>query len=116
MGGSYSPSPGVIYPTLSWLEDMGYTAADSEAAGRKRYRITGEGEAFLAANRAAVEALLARTGEPGAGGAVPAQVLRGMENLKLALRLRLKRSPLDKATAETIAAALDAAAQAVERT
>jgi hypothetical protein len=39
-----------------------------------------------------------------------------MENLKLALRLRLKRSPLDKATAETIAAALDAAAQAVERT
>ena len=116
MGGSYSPSPGVIYPTLSWLEDMGYTAADSEAAGRKRYRITGEGVAFLAANRAAVEALLARTGEPGAGGAVPAQVLRGMENLKLALRLRLKRSPLDKATAETIAAALDAAAQAVERT
>ena len=116
MGGSYSPSPGVIYPTLSWLEDMGYTAAEAEAAGRKRYRITGEGEAFLAANRAAIEALLSRTGEPGAGGAVPPQVLRGMENLKLALRLRLRRGALDQATAETIAAALDTAAQAVERT
>ncbi len=116
MGGSYSPSPGVIYPTLSWLEDMGYAAVESEATGRKRYRITAEGEAFLAANRAAVENLLSRTGEPGAGGGVPAPVLRGMENLKLALRLRLKRGPLDQAAAETIAAALDAAAQAVERT
>jgi len=38
-----------------------------------------------------------------------------MENLKLALRLRLKRGPLVPAAAETIAAALDAAAQAVER-
>ena len=116
MGGSYSPSPGVIYPTLSWLEDMGYAAIESETAGRKRYRITDEGEAFLSANRAAVEGLLSRTGESGAGGGVPAQVLRGMENLKLALRLRLKRGALDQATAETIAAALDAAAQAVERT
>jgi DNA-binding PadR family transcriptional regulator len=116
MGGSYSPSPGVMYPTLSWLEDMGYAAIDAETAGRKRYRITGEGEAFLAANRAAVERLMSRTGEPGAGGAIPAQVLRGMENLKLAVRLRLRRGPLDQAAAETIAAALDAAAQTVERT
>ena len=77
MGGSYSPSPGVIYPTLSWLEDMGYAAVESEAVGRKRYRITGEGEAFLAANRPAVEALLSRTGEPGAGGAVPPRCCAG---------------------------------------
>jgi len=116
MGGSYSPSPGVMYPTLSWLEDMGYAAIDAETAGRKRYRITGEGEAFLAANRAAVERLMSRTGESGAGGAIPARVLRGMENLKLAVRLRLRRGPLDQAAAETIAAALDAAAQTVERT
>src|SRR5262245_12328069 len=36
MGGSYSPSPGVIYPTLSWLEDMGYALVESESTGRKR--------------------------------------------------------------------------------
>ncbi|HEY1413025.1 MAG TPA: PadR family transcriptional regulator, partial [Rhodopila sp.] len=65
MGGSYSPSPGVIYPTLSWLEDMGYTAAEAEEAGRKRYRITAEGEAFLAANRSAVDDLQARVGSGG---------------------------------------------------
>ena len=55
MGGSYSPSPGVIYPTLSWLEDMGYAAVEAEGGGRKRYRLTAEGEAFLAANRAAID-------------------------------------------------------------
>ena len=117
MSGSYSPSPGVIYPTLSWLEDMGYAAAETEDAGRRRYRITTEGEAFLIANRAAVDELNARLGSAGAGARreVPAPVLRGMENLKLALRLRLKQGPLDQAAAQSIAAALDAAAQAVER-
>jgi DNA-binding PadR family transcriptional regulator len=111
-GGSYTPSPGVIYPTLSWLEDMGYAAVEAEG-GRKSYRITEEGAAFLAENRKAADALLARTGD--ATPDVPAPVLRAMENLKLALRLRLK-SALDDEAAERIAAALDTAAQAVERT
>ncbi len=117
MSGSYTPSPGVMYPTLSWLEDMGFAEVDTAETGRKRYRITAEGEAFLNANRAAVDELLSRIGPAGAGApeGIPAPVLRGMENLKLALRLRLKRGALDQAAAETIAASLDAAAQTVER-
>lgn len=117
LGGSYSPSPGVIYPTLAWLDDMGYAAIEAEESGRKRYRITAEGEAFLAANRAAADELLSRAGEAGARGArpVPAPLVRAMENLKLALRLRLRRGAIDQAAAEKIAAALDAAAQTVER-
>ncbi len=116
-GGSYSPSPGVIYPTLSWLDDMGYARIEAEEAGRKCYRITAEGEAFLVANRAAVDELLSRAGLAGPGGPdpVPAPVVRAMENLKLAMRLRLRRGPLDQTAAETIAAALDAAAQTVEQ-
>ncbi|HET7412482.1 MAG TPA: PadR family transcriptional regulator, partial [Pararhizobium sp.] len=116
-GGSYTPSPGVIYPTLAWLDDMGYAAIEPTDGGRKRYHITAEGEAFLVANRAAADELLSRVGRSGAdgGGPVPAPVVRAMENLKLAMRLRLRRGPLDQAAAETISAALDAAAQAVER-
>jgi DNA-binding PadR family transcriptional regulator len=113
-GGSYTPSPGVIYPTLSWLDDMGYAAIEQEASGRKLYRITSEGGAFLVANRALADELLSRAGAEGAER-VPAPVIRAMENLKLAMRLRLKSGPLDQAAAEHIAAALDAAAQAVER-
>ena len=116
-GGSYTPSPGVIYPTLSWLDDMGYATIEAEEGGRKRYHITPEGEAFLVANRGAADELQARIGPAGTEGSddVPAPVVRAMENLKLAMRLRLKRGPLEQATAETIAAALDAAAQTVER-
>ena len=66
MGGGYSPSPGVIYPTLAWLEDMGFAVSEAEG-GRKRYRITAEGAAFLAANKAALDALAARMGPGGAG-------------------------------------------------
>jgi DNA-binding PadR family transcriptional regulator len=117
MGGTYSPSPGVVYPTLAWLEDMGYAAVETEDAGRKRYRITAEGEAFLTANRGAVDDLLARLGqtEDGRREGIPAPVIRAMQNLKLALSLRLRRGRLDPAEAEAIAAALDAAAQVVER-
>lgn len=116
MGGSYSPSPGVIYPTLAWLEDMGYATIDTEQPGRKRYRITTEGGVFLSANKAAVDELVARAGSARADGVapVPPSVIRAMENVKLALRLRL-RSPIDGPSAEAIASALDAAAQAIER-
>jgi DNA-binding PadR family transcriptional regulator len=118
MGGSYTPSPGVIYPTLSWLEDSGYTVAEAEDGGRKRYRITPEGKAFLEANHAAVEAMFARfnsgeTAESSERGA--ATVMRGMYNLKVALRLRFKRGGVDDAAAQKIAEALDAAAKTIEQ-
>ena len=86
--------------------------AITEGAGPKRYRLTAEGEAFLTANRPAVDALLARLSSGSvASDGVLAPVLRGMGNLKLALRLRLRQSLLDQDAAQAIAAALDAAAQ-----
>jgi DNA-binding PadR family transcriptional regulator len=118
MGGSYSPSPGVIYPTLAWLEDMGYARVEAEG-GRKSYVLTEEGKAFLTANRTAIDDMQTRMGAGrGEGGryeGVPAPVVRGMENVKLALRLRLRRGPLEQSVADQIAAALDAAARAIER-
>jgi DNA-binding PadR family transcriptional regulator len=119
VGGAYSPSPGVIYPTLTLLEELGHVTVGAAAeGGRKLHEITLEGLAFLDANRPALDALLARMDEAGrARGGEPApQVLRAMENLKLALRLRLARGPLTAAQADAIAAALDTAATGVERT
>jgi DNA-binding PadR family transcriptional regulator len=46
-GGRYAPSPGVLYPTLQLLEDMGCVVARAED-GRKMYTITDEGRRFLA--------------------------------------------------------------------
>ena len=44
--GFYKPSPGVIYPTLQMLEEMGY-ASSNEQEGKKVYSITEEGLQFL---------------------------------------------------------------------
>jgi DNA-binding PadR family transcriptional regulator len=60
--GSYKPSPGVVYPTLQMLEDMGHTRA-SEEGGRKSYTITDAGKQDLAANREVIEDFYERTGE-----------------------------------------------------
>lgn len=116
-GGSYSPSPGVIYPTLSWLDDMGYAVIEPVEGGRKRYSITPEGKAFLAANRGAIDDLMARAGSKSRGGreGVPAPVVRAMENLKLAMRLRLRAGEVSDEAAEAIAEALDLAARTVEK-
>jgi DNA-binding PadR family transcriptional regulator len=99
------------------LEELGYVTVTAGDGGKKLQTITEEGRAFLAANKAAVDALLARMSEAGErhGGGPAPQILRAFENLKLALRLRLSQGPLDEAQIAAIAAAVDAAALAVER-
>jgi len=117
LGGSYSPSPGVIYPTLTLLNELGYATVSETEGGRKLYTITAEGQAHLAENQAVVDAVFARmerTAASHAGGRAP-QVVRAIENMKTALRLRLSRGPLGEAEAEAIADALDAAARAIEK-
>jgi DNA-binding PadR family transcriptional regulator len=117
VAGAYTPSPGVIYPTLTLLEELGYVTVSTGDGAKKLHAITPEGLAFLEANHAAVEALLAQMAEASrthGGGSAP-QVLRAMENLKLALQLRLARGPLTDAQINAVAAALDAAATSVEQ-
>lgn len=57
--GFYSPSPGVIYPTLTYLEETGHALSASEG-NKKVYEITGEGRAYLARNRKVADAVLDR--------------------------------------------------------
>jgi DNA-binding PadR family transcriptional regulator len=57
--GWYSPSPGIVYPTLTFLEETGYVTAQADGA-KKLYSITAEGRAHLAANRDFVTAVLER--------------------------------------------------------
>jgi DNA-binding PadR family transcriptional regulator len=57
--GAYSPSPGVVYPTLTFLEEAGYVTAESDGA-KKRYTITEEGRAYLEENRDVADMVLER--------------------------------------------------------
>jgi len=55
--GVYSPSPGVVYPTLTFLEEAGYVSSSSQG-NRKVYTITDAGRAHLEENRAVAEMAL----------------------------------------------------------
>ncbi len=58
-GGFYSPSPGMVYPALTWLEEVGYASVTAEGA-KKLYHITAEGQAYLDQHKGAAEAILAQ--------------------------------------------------------
>ncbi|MEM5325978.1 PadR family transcriptional regulator [Paraburkholderia sp. JHI2823] len=57
--GFYSPSPGMVYPALTYLEELGYVSVTLEG-NRKRYELSPEGRAYLEANRERADLILAK--------------------------------------------------------
>ena len=116
VGGAYSPSAGVVYPTLTMLEELGYVTVSTVDGAKKLHTITAEGRAYLDAYRPTVDALLARMAEANRtyGGPAP-QILRAMENLKT----RAAAAPFTRSAqrrANAVAAVIDRAATSVEQT
>ncbi len=115
-GGAYAPSPGVIYPTLTLLEELGQVEPRVSEGAKKLYAITAAGLAELESRRAEAAAALARLDALGRkdealdGG----PVFRAMSNLKAALRQRLAGEP-DKPLVFAVADAIDEAARKIER-
>ena len=104
--GWYSPSPGIVYPTLTYLEEAGYVTAQAEGA-KKLYTITPEGRAHLEDNRDFVDAVLERFATIGeqvsrmrrrfgaedderGGATVPPLVRAAIENLREVAAERLE--------------------------
>jgi DNA-binding PadR family transcriptional regulator len=116
-GGLYSPSPGVIYPTLTLLEELGYIRPDTTDGARKQFAITPEGNEFLAANRAVVDQIFARMAEVSRtyGGGPAPEIRRALQNLEAALANRLGRGPLGPDEVRAVTAILDRAATEVEQ-
>lgn len=115
-GGDYSPSPGVVYPTLTLLEESGLASASADEAGRKLYAATPQGQKLLDENKAQIDAVFARLdGEGGLGWADAASVLRAMMNLRASVRLRLRGRKASREQIQAVADALDAAAKTIEK-
>src|SRR6185436_8682645 len=102
--GWYAPSPGIVYPTLTYLEEAGYVTAQADGA-KRLYTITAEGRAHLESNRAFVDAVLERLDAVGErmrsrrsdedndgrrGARVPRLVQAALENLRDVTVERLK--------------------------
>lgn len=116
-GGDYSPSPGVIYPTLTLLEELGYAEVSHQAAGKKQLAITEEGRQWLAGQQEILERILARLASTAAIAQARQDPVmhRAMHNFRMALHLRLAREPLTEATLRQLAEIIDKAASDIER-
>ena len=114
-GGAYSPSPGVIYPTLTLLQEQGLADTVDADGGKKLYTITDAGKTELAAGKTATDAIFARINESTArSSGVTPRVVRAMENLRTALRLKLSQGGLTEEQVAVIVRTIDEAATAVE--
>jgi DNA-binding PadR family transcriptional regulator len=107
----YSPSPGIVYPTLTYLEEAGYVTAATEGS-KKLYAITDEGRAYLKANRDVVNVVLERLtalgervnrwrrserGERGNRRTLPALVEAAFDHLRDTVAKRLDNDAEDEA-------------------
>jgi DNA-binding PadR family transcriptional regulator len=119
--GWYAPSPGIVYPTLTFLEEAGYVTAESSGS-KKLYSITEEGRTYLESHRDFVDAVLERleaVGErvsrrreddgDGERPRVPRLVRAALDNLREAASERLRGDP--DAEAKVVEALARAAAE-----
>ena len=116
-GGAYAPSPGIVYPTLTMLQELQQIEEAASDAARKAFAITAAGREHLAARQPEVEALFARLAalavarERSDGG----PIRRAMQNLRTVLVNKLERDAVKIETVHAVAAILDDAAQRIER-
>lgn len=116
-GGAYAPSPGVVYPTLTMLDDMGLIEAAASEGAKKAFAITDAGRTELSENAEQVEALIARLTAIGAqrDKADARSIRRAMGNLREVLIGRLNAGEVDEDTVHRIVALIDETAQKIER-
>jgi DNA-binding PadR family transcriptional regulator len=117
-GGEYAPSPGVVYPTLTLLQDMGLIEEAAGEGPRKPFQATKEGKKHLEERSEEIDALLERLADlkPKAEHAAGPAIGRAVRNLMTALSHRVGRDGIDEELLLEIAAILDEAAQKIERT
>jgi DNA-binding PadR family transcriptional regulator len=116
VGGAYSPSPGVIYPTLTLLEELGYVTVEAAEGGKKLYNVTDAGRAALEEKKTVVDGIFRRMSDihDRFDGPSP-RIARAMQNLGAAIGLRMRAGPVGPEALDALVAAIDDAARKVEK-
>lgn len=116
-GGEYAPSPGIVYPTLTMLQDMGLIAEAKSKDSKKVFEVTSEGRDHLDENAREVEELIERLeghGHHRRRGQRP-EIGRAIGNLMTALRNRIANEGWNEQLLDEVVDILDEAAQRIER-
>src|SRR5476651_1663019 len=114
--GLYVPSPGVIYPTLTLLEELDFLEAVATGNGRKSYQITEAGKVELAQHQAAVDVIFARLAGAARprGGNLAEEISDAMHRLRSVLRANFMRGDLSAEHVARVNATLVKAADSIE--
>ncbi|MCK7453573.1 PadR family transcriptional regulator [Enterobacter chengduensis] len=110
--GNYTPSPGVIYPTLDYLQDQTFITITEEENGRKKITITAEGLRWLDENREQLEQIQVRIKARSVGFQLRKnpQMKRALDNFKAVLDLKVNQGELSDAQLRQIIGVIDRAA------
>ncbi|MCU6681924.1 PadR family transcriptional regulator [Leclercia sp. H6W5] len=109
--GNYTPSPGVIYPTLDFLQDQAFITITEEENGRKQIAITVAGQRWLDENLEQLENIQARIKARCVGFQLRKnpQMKRAIDNFKAVLDLKVNQEGLSDAQLKQIIAVIDRA-------
>jgi DNA-binding PadR family transcriptional regulator len=116
LGGGYTPSAGVVYPTLTMLEEEGLIAA-AQTEGKKVYSVTEEGLKYLEANKERVGQLFERLEETGRGfkrGRSP-ELMKAFMDLRGAVMSKMWRRNATPEQIKKIAEAIHKAAEEIDK-
>lgn len=116
-GGDYAPSPGIVYPTLTMLDDMGLIAEKKSKDSKKVFEATDEGRAHLAENESEVADLIERLEEAGTRRRrhQKPEIGRAIGNMMQALKNRVARDGWNEELLNEVVDILDEAAKKIER-
>jgi DNA-binding PadR family transcriptional regulator len=116
LSGAYAPSPGVVYPTLTMLEEEGYATVSSTEGSKKLYAATEQGLEYLKENKVLLKAIFGRMEQAGKafGRGRSPQIMRAIMNLRYALKIRTERANLSPEQIRKVAEAIDAAARVID--
>ena len=116
LSGAYAPSPGVVYPTLTMLDEEGYATVSSTEGSKKLYAATERGVEYLKENKVVTKAIFGRMEHAGKvfGRGRSPQIMRAIMNLRYALKIRTERGNLSPEQTRKVAEAIDAAARVID--
>jgi DNA-binding PadR family transcriptional regulator len=115
LAGGYTPSPGVIYPTLTMLEEEGLASVSSEGS-KKVYSVTPQGMHYLQTHEVRVKVLFERLEEAGKcfqRGRSP-ELMKAFKNLHDAVKARMLRGNVTPEQISRMAEAMNAAARTID--
>lgn len=115
LSGGYTPSAGVIYPTLTMLEEEGLATSSLEN-NKKVYTVSPEGAEYLKTNHRRVEELFARLEEVGQTfkrGRSP-EIMKAFMHLRRAVVSRVSRESVTPEQLRKMAETIHAAAKTID--